>query len=350
MEQHKYLKVAKALRAEIAAGKYPLHAKLPGEYALAKLYRVSRQTIRQALSILERDGFARRVQGSGTYVQNREPHREQSRNIAVITTYIGEYIFPTVLKGIEQTLTEHQYTSMLAATQNRAENERRILMDFLQKSVDGFIIEGTKTALPNPNIDLYRRIADTGIPMVFINGYYQELYQPMYVVTDDRQGGYDACKFLIEKGHRRIAGIFKSDDMQGHKRYAGTVAALLDSGIELCDENVLWFTTGDRDKILGGFALEAVRDCTAAVCYNDEVAVRLVELLRSVGQQVPRDMAVISFDNSTYSEIAAVKITSLNHPKERLGRLAAEKLLNMIRGVAEAPAIMPWGFEEREST
>jgi GntR family transcriptional regulator of arabinose operon len=61
-------------------------------------------------------------------------------------------------------------------------------------------------------------------------------------------------------------------------------------------------------------------------------------------------MAVISFDNSTLSEIAAVKITSLDYPKERLGRLAAEKLLNMLGGTTETSSVMAWGFAEKEST
>ena len=301
------------------------------------------------MQLLEAEGLTERVQGSGTYVKTFSD-RVKSYNIAVITTYITDYIFPTVLSGIEQTLAEKQYRSMLASTQNRVDNERRLLEDFLEKNIDGFIIEGTKTALPNPNIDLYQRINNMGLPVVFINGFYQELRRSVYVISDDRQGGYEACSFLIGKGHSKIAGIFKSDDGQGLGRYAGMTSAMIENGLRVHDENVLWFTTVDQDKLIETFALDTVQGCTAVICYNDLVAVKLIELLRANNIRVPQDMAVISFDNSAFSDIAAVKITSLDYPKENLGRLAAEKLLNMLNGIPESPTLMPWGFTEKEST
>ena len=69
-----------------------------------------------------------------------------------------------------------------------------------------------------------------GIPVLFLNGYYKDLADFPYVVTDDRQGGYDATKTLIRKGHTKIAGIFKYDDRQGHDRYLGYASALIDHG------------------------------------------------------------------------------------------------------------------------
>ncbi len=349
MEQHKYVRLANHLRSSILGGEYTAGQRLPSENELTREWGMSRQTVRQAMQVLESEGLTQRIRGSGTYVKTTEK-RAKSYNVAVITTYITDYVFPTVLNGIEKTLASKQYTSMVASTQNRVDNERRLLEDFLEKNIDGFIIEGTKTALPNPNIDLYQRIEDMGLPVVFINGYYPELRRPVYVISNDRQGGYDACQFLIDKGHRRIAGIFKSDDAQGMGRYAGMTSAMIHNGLVVHDENVLWFTTVDQDKLMDTLALETLHNCTAVVCYNDMVAVKLVELLRANSISIPKDMAIISFDNSAFSDIAAVKITSLDYPKERLGQVAAEKLLNMLRGVPETPALLSWGFTEKEST
>lgn len=348
MEEHKYMVLANRLRADIYNGKYQAGQKLPSENELTRELGLSRQTVRQAMQLLETEGLTERRRGSGTYVKGISNGR--SRDIAVITTYITDYIFPTVLNGIEKTLAERQFTSMVASTQNRVDNERRLLEDFLNKNIAGFIIEGTKTTLPNPNIDLYQRMEEMGLPVVFINGYYRELRHPIYVISDDRQGGYDACQFLIKKGHTRIAGIFKSDDAQGLGRYAGMTAAMIDNGLRVHDENVLWFTTVDQNKLIETFALDIIKDCTAVVCYNDQVAIKLLALLQKNGVRVPQEMAVISFDNSTLSDITPIKITSLDYPKERLGKLAAEKLLNMLNGQTETSTLMPWGFSEKEST
>lgn len=112
------------------------------------------------------------------------------------------------------------------------DNERRILQELLQKPISGLLIEGTKSALPNPNLDLYRKFKQQGIPVLFLNAYYQDLEDIPYVVTDDRQGGYDAADYLITKGHKKIAGIFKTDDRQGHEaRYLGYASALIEHGM-----------------------------------------------------------------------------------------------------------------------
>ena len=345
----KYRTLANDLRAGIQSGQYGAGQRLPSENELALTRGLSRQTVRLAMRLLEEEGLTERVRGSGTYVK-QAPRRPVSHNIAVITTYISDYIFPMVLNGIEKTLASRQYTAMLASTQNQVDRERSILKEFLQKNIDGFIIEGTRTALPNPNIDLYARIRELGLPVVFINGVYPELTDAVAVLSDDFQGGLDACEYLIHKGHSNIAGIFKSDDAQGHRRYAGMASAMIRHDLLLRDDNVLWFTTLDQAMLMDALALEVVSGCSAVVCYNDQVAVRLIELLRNRKIRVPEDIAVISFDNSTLSEVAAVKITSLEYPKERLGRIAAEKLLNMLKGGRETSVFMPWAFVEKDST
>ena len=78
--------------------------------------------------------------------------------------------------------------------------------------------------------------------------------------------------------------------------------------------------------------LKSLEGCTAIVCYSDQVAVGVFELLKKVGKKVPEDIAIVGFDNSFFSELNSVKITSLNNPKEGMGRIAVQQLLNMING------------------
>ncbi len=349
MEQHKYVALSNQIKSDIENGVYPKGSKLPSENEFTLSTGLSRQTVRQAISVLDSEGLVERSRGSGTYVKNSVINKAKTRNIAIVTTYIGEYIFPTILKGIEQELTENGYSSMLAATQNRVDNERRIIRDFMQKSIDGLIVEGTKTALPNPNIDLYQKLNDMGIPVVFFNGFYSALKNPVYVVTDDKTAGKQACRYLVQKGHNEIAGIFKSDDYQGHGRYSGVALEAVANDISVKDENILWFNTENQQELIENFAIDAVGNCSAVVCYNDKVAVKVIQKLNSIGKNVPNDVSVISFDYSTYAEIASPKITSFNHPKEELGRMAAKKLLNMIDGQDEKPLIMPWQLVEQDS-
>lgn len=350
MDRFKYLRLTDALRTAIQNGTYVHGEKLPSENELTLLYACSRQTVRQALGILNAEGLTERVRGSGTYVKSTQVRRAWMHNVAVVSTYISEYILPSILAGIQQELSVNGYTAMLFATNNRVDNERHILNELLQKPIDGLLVEGTKSALPNPNLDLYRQLRKHGIPVLFLNGYYKELNDFPYVVADDRRGGYTATDYLIRKGHRRIAGIFKNDDLQGHERYLGYSSALIEHGLDVIDDNVLWFTTHTRADMVRQYGQRAVEGCTAVVCYNDEVAVPLLNLLLHAGKRVPADMAIISFDNSTMADLAAVRITSLNHPKQHMGVEAVRRLLQMINGNPQEPLVMPWGFQERDST
>ena len=350
MERYKYLALADSLRAAIQTFKYAAGEKLPSENELTVLYACSRQTVRQALGLLDAEGLTERIRGSGTYVRAAGTQRPKTHNIAVVSTYISEYILPNILAGIQSELSLNGYTAMLFATNNRVDQERRILSELLQKPIDGLLVEGTKSALPNPNLDLYHMLRKHGIPVLFLNGFYRDLNDFPYVVTDDRGGAYEATELLIRKGHTRIAGIFKSDDRQGHDRYLGYVNALVAHGLDQIDDHVLWFTTSTRADMVDQYALQVVSGCTAVVCYNDEVAVPLLNLVLHAGMSVPGDLAIISFDNSTMADLAAVRITSLDHPKQRLGAEAVRCLMKMIDGEPQSSLIMPWGFVEKDST
>ncbi len=345
MGEHKYRELLDKLRNDIKNAVYAEGQKLPSENELADDTGYSRQTVRRAIGLLEEEGFLSRIRGSGTYVRSAVPHRAATHNIGVVTTYIGEYIFPLILHGIDEVLSENGYTPMLSATRNRVDNERRILTEFLSKPIDGLIVEGTKTAMPNPNIDLYVHLKEIGIPVVFINGYYPELKKPVYVVADDRAGGRQVCVELLKKGHRHIAGIFKSDDIQGHRRYAGYADALRAEDIPVSDDNVLWYTTENRDDLLAALTMRTLRDCTAVVCYNDEVALQVLNVLQKNGVDVPNDIELVSFDNSTIAQFSPVKFLSLSNPKEYLGQLAAQKLISILQFNEVTPTILPWSID-----
>jgi len=69
----KYSVLARAIREQIAAGTYKMGDRLPSENELSEEFNFSRQTVRQALGILEREGYLVRRRGSGTYVAKESP-------------------------------------------------------------------------------------------------------------------------------------------------------------------------------------------------------------------------------------------------------------------------------------
>lgn len=353
----KYQIIAEELRIHIQAGKYAGTQILPTEFSIAQEYQVSRQTVRQALSLLAKDGLIEKRQGSGSYIRQNtpgDPPAQVKKAIAVITTYISDYIFPSILREVETVLAENNCTPSLFATQNQVYNERKILAGLLESPVDGILVEGTKSALPNPNLDLYRQLLDRNIPLVFMNGNYAGLHGALSVLDDNYGGGRMLVEYLQEKGHRRIAGIFKSDDIQGHQRYAGYADALRDCNLPMEDWQLFWYNTEGKAQLLSGefpeALVQALRRCTAVVCYNDEIASRLEDYMMRRGLKVPQELSIVSFDNSLYSDLSCPRITSLSHKEHNVGRLAAELLIRLMQGELCHSESAPWVLMEKESS
>lgn len=346
----KYSVIADKLREEIKGGVYTKSGKLPTEYELVNRFKVSRQTIRQAISSLKADGVVYQIQGSGTFIAKDPPAERRGpesafRNIFVICTYISEYIFPSIVRGIESTLNGTGYRLHIAATGNKVDLERKILNDVIKlQECDGIIVEGSKTGFPNPNINLYRQIEEMGIPVVFLHCSYQELPDSVVVGMDDRKGGEIAAEKLVDAGCKKMMGIFKSDDRQGLLRYAGFSEGILKAGLGLDNLEVRWYTT--EDIIDHGFSIdESMIDVLVknridgVVCYNDQVATALIRDLTRKGIAVPR---LISFDDSYLSKNSLVAFESLGHRKEELGVLAATKIRNMVEGKEEKSVFLDW--------
>ena len=275
----KYEAVAQAIKNNIENGLYKEGQPIPTEELLTAQYDVSRQTIRKALSLLVEDNLILKRQGSGSVVRPKRLNPRTGK-IAVVATYISDYIFPSQLRAVNDVLSENKYTAVLSATRNCVCNERAILEEILKDPVDGILIEGTKSAMPNPNFDLFRN--DLIIP----------------------------------------------------------------------DENVFWYITETKEDLFNNpqEVLNRLGDNTAVVCYNDEVAFGLIECLLSAGRRVPEDVAVVSFDNSNLSRISPVTITSLSYEDRNIGRIAAQKLVDILNGKEVTSEVLPWTFIQKESS
>ncbi|NLK75340.1 MAG: substrate-binding domain-containing protein [Clostridiales bacterium] len=335
-EISKHLALSQWIKDNIDNGTFAIGDKIPSENDLAQQFGYSRQTVRQAIGTLVAEGILIRKQGSGTYVSSlaeRKP-TEKTMRIGVITTYLDDYIFPGIIHGMERVFMKEGYTLSLGITYNKPSNEEKCLQQMLQSGVDGFIIEATKSALPNPNEYLYKEIKERQIPTVFINGYYSHSNYS-YVVMDDVKAGSKLAKILINKGHDKIGGFFKSDDIQGHKRYEGVLKTTKKNGITLNEDAIFWYTTEDFKYLFGGnsddIILNRLQGITAVVCYNDQVAEAFIKLLNRKSLSVPKDISVVSFDNSFLAKHVVYNLTSVVYPAKAIGEKAATLLLKNIK-------------------
>ena len=346
--------IIKDIKKAINAGRYEPGQKIPSENQLALDYDVTRQTVRKALGKLIDEGYLYSKQGSGTYVAKQLKKRGKSKNIAVVSTYMSDYIFPRVIQGINQVLSDNGYSILLKTTNNSRKGEAWCMEELLSKNIDGMIIEPSQSAISCQHQVLYDQMDAMGIPYVFIQGCYEAMMDRPHVMLDDVEGGRLITEHLIKLGHKRIAGIFKADDTQGILRHKGYVKALQEAGISYDPDLVIWYHTKDRtmkpmEGILG--LLEKGHAFHAVVCYNDEIAADVIKGLTNIGRSVPHDISVTGFDNSLLAQSRG--ITTISHPQEELGHKAAQTLIGLIEGSIsrkDAHVLLTPELIERRST
>lgn len=332
----KYAVMVDDIQAAIATGLILPGDKISSENELAAHYQVSRHTVRKALSILEQEGYLEAVHGVGTFCRKKTKMTGTSKNIAVVTTYISDYIFPRVIQGIDGVLTENGYSIILKNTGNSRANERKILEELLQKGIDGLIIEPSKSQIMCRNIDLYEKLEEFRIPYVFIQGSYMQLRHKPHILMNDEKGGYLLTNYLIRTGHKHLIGIFKADDSQGEERHKGFARALREHNIPYNPEQVIWFHTEDRTskptKSLE-YMLETEVKMDGIVCYNDMVAFDVAKFFMNKGIRIPEDISITGYDNMYNTENSILQLTTIAHPQEVLGEMAATLMLEQMEGV-----------------
>ncbi|MEW9673926.1 GntR family transcriptional regulator [Ammoniphilus sp. 3BR4] len=338
----KYSVVKEGIKKWILEEKYKPHEKIASENELADIFAVSRQTVRQAIGELVNEGWLYREQGRGTFCARRhDPEvagRKSEKIIAVITTYISDYIFPSIIRGAESYLSEKGYSILLSSTNNSLESEMHCLQNILDRNIDGLIVEPTKSGGFNPNLNYYFTLENNKIPYVMINAYYSEL-NPISLTMDDETGGYLATEHLIRLGHKKIAGLFKTDDLQGINRMKGYVRAHREYHLPIEPEMILSYNTENKEFKLIQEAKQLMQGKgtpekpTAFVCYNDEIALSLLDMARELGLHIPDDLSIVGYDDSTIA--TASELTTIQHPKARMGKDAAELILNMIESNKE---------------
>lgn len=351
----KYQDIAEEIKQKILHEEYEVNTTIPSEFKLQEIYDVSRHTIRQAIAVLVNEGYLRKEKGSGTYVDDSYKKEKtplnRTKTIGVITTYLSDYIFPSIIRGIENELRKSGYSLLLASTNNDHELEKECLKKMIAYGVDGLIVEPTKSNQYNPNLALYVALREQGIPMVMINAAYEEL-NASYICLDDVKVGFMAAEYLIKKGHQRLLFITKIDDLQGKYRMKGFISACEQYNVRFLTEDIITFTTETRETIAEKTVqrLKEEQALDGIICYNDQIASLLLDKLTENGYHIPDDLSIVGTDDSSLSHLGNKKLTTLTHPKEKLGQDAARWIVTTIeKGQAQPNILYEPVLVERET-
>lgn len=330
---------------------------LPTEKELEERYHVSRQTVRAALGLLEKKGLIERRQGSGSHITGRLSGHDKNQT-AVLLPDEHDYIYPELIDDIHNVLSAAGFSCTVFSTENSFSKEREILLKLLKSPPRGILVEGCKSALPNPNLSLYHRLMKKGCQIVFLLSRYPSLLDCPCIKDDNLTGSAMLVRHLAELGHTAIGGIFRFDDLSGTERFQGFCEALTEFGLSFLDSRVSWYGTRELNLLRAGKSSGFLRsvietslsDCTAVVCQDDRISYFLVEELKAAGYTLPEDMAVAAFGNSYLSDSPILPVTALSRPPHGTGERAALALVEKLKGLPAVSQETPWTLHIKEST
>lgn len=177
------------------------------------------------------------------------------------------------------------------------------------------------------------------VPTIYVDTYAPDL-GIANVGINDRKGGYLMGKYLLDKGHRRIAFVGPSVESPGviQQRYRGFCAALEEQGLEMAADQIFVAETRGQSGIETGMKIaSSEQDFTAVAAMSDMLALGIMVGLRRGGRRVPEDVSVIGFDNLTACEYTYPTLTTIGQNIDEKCDLVCKHLFEMIKKKEKTP-------------
>ncbi|MEN3611681.1 LacI family DNA-binding transcriptional regulator [Plantactinospora sp. ZYX-F-223] len=257
----------------------------------------------------------------------RQLRRGRGRTLGLVVLDVANPFFTDVAKGVEDATGAAGMAVIFCNSDGDSAKESRYLDLLEEQRVQGVLI----TPVDDANERLVR-LRERGVLVVLLD---RRSTRPdvCSVAVDDRLGGELAMRHLVEAGHRRIAfvgGPWRLEQVRD--RYHGAVHALREAG--LAEETLRRFETpsptvaAGRDAASRILGLPRSARATAVFCANDLLALGVLQELTRQQVRVPEDIALVGYDDIDFAAAAAVPLSSVRQPRQRLGQTAAQLMLD----------------------
>lgn len=246
-------------------------------------------------------------------------------DIVASTHYAGEMI-----QGALEAALEQDHLLYFAESGNDPEAERKLLQGMLDRQVDGLVhaAMSTRTYLPPEHVRTH--------PSVLLNCL-DGTGEFTCVVPDEETAGQQAVKLLLEAGHqagihvvggRRATARNPEGVYAGVERMRGIEGALSEAGLKPAGVSECDWSAPEHGYRVARTLLDSAAPPTAVVCCNDRLAFGVYQAAGERGWSVPRDLSVVSFDDSELASWLRPSLTSIALPHHELGRTAVSLLLS----------------------
>lgn len=340
-----YAKVERELHKRISLMR--VGDRLKSERELCADLGVSRVTLRRAMERFHSEGFLDARRGGGTWlVREMAPLPMErmmgNRLIGLVVPTVENSLISRIVRGAEQCAADRGYHVALAHDHGDMDYQIKQLRRMVDDGVGGVAVyPDTKNLYREEFLTLLREITQANIPLVMIDRYVPEI-DTVCVLSDNYEGMYIATEHMILTGHRRLALLSFGPEggVADRDRRKGFMAALQDYGLK--PEPVLEAELGvagheiSARKVVDEWISRAGGrlNFDGIVCMQDNMAYGAYLSLRDARYEVPRDVALVGYDNLNREMFTAadLQLTSVDQPSELIGADAARLLIDKMEG------------------
>jgi LacI family transcriptional regulator len=285
---------------------------------------ISKKTKKKISDLVEEMGYR-----SNHFARNLR--QQQTKTIGIIVHELNSNFITSVLAGIEKVTTEAGYDLIIAHSSESYTKEAANAKNLFHKRVDGLI---ASLSFDTKDLEHYKPFLDKGIPVIFFDRVEQDGNNTV-VVIDNAKCGYIATQHLIEQGCKRIAHVTSSLKRNVYsQRYKGYRDALFDHNIEFNEKMLI---VSDLSEKAGEAAALHILKMTplpdGVFITNDFVAAVCMRTLKEHGLSIPKDIAIVGFNNDAIGKLIEPALTTINYPGIDMGEIAARNLINHLKGV-----------------
>lgn len=336
----KYLEIYAALKEGITRREFPSNQRMPGESELCRRFGVARNTIRQALELLQKQGLVEKRKGTGTFITKRG-----ERKTGVIGLLIPDFsaasFFSSLKKELEEAAQKLGYSVRLETTKQGSRervlaNTRSAARSLAASRVEGVIFRPHLSAdLIGANREILEIFRHTETPVVLIDSDVAprpERSDSDLVAVDNVSAGRRIAAHLLDTGRRRLAFMMSGVDIGSNANWENRLFGIAgEAAVRGLDDGVttLRFSPHDTESLQALFRSKRRPDAIA--CGNDRTAAALTESLKAIGKRVPEDVAVTGFDDEAFARSSIPPLTTIRQPTGLIAKTAFKTLLARIR-------------------
>ncbi|MBI4578919.1 MAG: GntR family transcriptional regulator, partial [Planctomycetes bacterium] len=334
-----YHRVTETLRRRLVEGNWAAGVKLPTLREMAEEFKVSTNTIRSALRILEKEGCVYHVPEVGAFVHPSYPTRTGLRTaIALAMIDLGGGFEMGIARGVEHACQERGWGLQIYDARTDATIEGSNLTRLTNSDTRGGIVMPIGN---NANLEHLVKLKLAGYPVVLVDRGIIGLNVDV-VESDNEKGALLATECLIRHGHHRLFmvtfPISPVAETSIVSRVRGFEQAMLAHGLEPTRGSMMWIdpevsARGVREghRWLAGreAAVPVLKTLTGPIgifALNDYAAWGVVEACRELRLRIPDDVSVVCFDDSDITRALAPRLTVVAQQPGEIGRKAVELL------------------------